>query len=168
MEQAAERVKERGAAERRQHLLALLAEASPALTGGDLAQRLRVSRQVIVQDVAVLRAAGEEILATPQGYVLASRLRPAAGSISDRPPSLTICFTSRFARATFAGSTPCSGSRSAASSHASDTFGSFRMRHIAAGTRALLPQLCRTSALPILSRSARAKRESLHLLWRAN
>ena len=37
-----------------------------------------MSRQIIVQDVAVLRAAGEEILATPQGYVLASRLRGAA------------------------------------------------------------------------------------------
>jgi transcriptional regulator of NAD metabolism len=65
-------------AERRQQIVALLGEAALGLTGAELAQRLGVSRQIIVQDVAVLRAAGEEILATPQGYVLAGRLRGAA------------------------------------------------------------------------------------------
>jgi uncharacterized protein len=38
--------------------------------GDDLAKRFRVSRQCLVQDVAVLRAAGVEILSTPQGYRL--------------------------------------------------------------------------------------------------
>lgn len=65
-------------AERRRQLLHLLGAADLGLTGGDLAQRLGVSRQIVVQDVAVLRAAGADILATPQGYVLASRLRGAA------------------------------------------------------------------------------------------
>jgi transcriptional regulator of NAD metabolism len=65
-------------AERRRHLLELLGEADLGLTGGDLAHRLGVSRQIVVQDVAVLRAGGADILATPQGYVLASRLRGAA------------------------------------------------------------------------------------------
>jgi transcriptional regulator of NAD metabolism len=38
--------------------------------GSDLARRFRVSRQCLVQDVAILRAAGVEILSTPQGYRL--------------------------------------------------------------------------------------------------
>jgi transcriptional regulator of NAD metabolism len=63
---------------RRQHIVTLLGQTSRALTGAELARRLGVSRQVIVQDVAVLRAGGAEVLATPQGYVLASQLRPAA------------------------------------------------------------------------------------------
>lgn len=64
--------------ERRQQIMALLGEAALGLTGTELAQRLGVSRQIIVQDMAVLRAAGEEILATPRGYILAGRLRGAA------------------------------------------------------------------------------------------
>lgn len=40
------------------------------MTGTELASRFDVSRQVIVQDMAVLRAAGQEILASPQGYYL--------------------------------------------------------------------------------------------------
>ncbi len=40
--------------------------------GGDLAKHFRVSRQCLVQDVAILRAGGEEIIATPRGYRLPS------------------------------------------------------------------------------------------------
>jgi len=35
-----------------------------------LAKHFRVSRQCLVQDVAILRASGEDIVATPQGYRL--------------------------------------------------------------------------------------------------
>ena len=56
--------------ERRARLLDLLRRAKQPVTGTDLAQRLGVSRQVIVQDVAVLRAAGEAIHASPRGYYL--------------------------------------------------------------------------------------------------
>lgn len=45
------------------------------VSGAALARGLGVSRQVIVQDVAVLRAAGHGILATPRGYVV-ERERP--------------------------------------------------------------------------------------------
>lgn len=38
--------------------------------GGELAKHLRVSRQCLVQDIAILRAGGEEIVATPRGYRL--------------------------------------------------------------------------------------------------
>jgi cytochrome c553 len=39
--------------------------------GTDLAARLGVSRQVIVQDVALLRASGEPIVATPGNRAIA-------------------------------------------------------------------------------------------------
>jgi uncharacterized protein len=38
--------------------------------GGELAKQFRVSRQCVVQDIAILRAGGKEILATPRGYQL--------------------------------------------------------------------------------------------------
>jgi transcriptional regulator of NAD metabolism len=56
--------------ERRQHILRILYEAKQPITGSELAARFEVSRQVIVQDMAVLRAGGEEIQASPQGYYL--------------------------------------------------------------------------------------------------
>jgi transcriptional regulator of NAD metabolism len=40
------------------------------IRGNELAKRFRVSRQCLVQDVAILRAGGEQILATPRGYRL--------------------------------------------------------------------------------------------------
>ena len=55
---------------RREELFSLLKMADKPVTGGDLAQRFGVSRQVIVQDIAILRAAGEQVLATPQGYMI--------------------------------------------------------------------------------------------------
>ncbi len=48
----------------------ILGEVYQPITGADLSARFGVSRQVIVQDIAVLRAGGEEILASPQGYYL--------------------------------------------------------------------------------------------------
>ncbi|HHY94422.1 MAG TPA: transcription repressor NadR [Firmicutes bacterium] len=60
------------AVERRRRILELLRRAREPVTGSELARRFGVSRQVIVQDIAVLRAAGEEVVATPQGYRLGS------------------------------------------------------------------------------------------------
>ncbi len=68
------------AEERRRQLLDLLRQGGRPLRGAVLASRLGVSRQVIVQDVAVLRAAGEQIIATPLGYVLP----PASGRPAHR------------------------------------------------------------------------------------
>ncbi|MCL5264051.1 MAG: transcription repressor NadR [Chloroflexi bacterium] len=56
--------------ERRNEILRILRDDHHSVTGSELATRLKVSRQVIVQDVAILRASGAEIVATPQGYVL--------------------------------------------------------------------------------------------------
>lgn len=40
------------------------------MVGSDLARRLDVSRQVIVQDITLLRAQGQKIVATPRGYLM--------------------------------------------------------------------------------------------------
>lgn len=67
---------ERGPEARRQALMELLRRSAEPLPGGRLAERLGVSRQVIVQDVTVLRARGAPILATPRGYLLTEPARP--------------------------------------------------------------------------------------------
>ncbi len=58
---------------RRDELLNTLAQSAAPVTGNELANRFGVSRQVIVQDIAILRARGEQVLATPQGYMLPGR-----------------------------------------------------------------------------------------------
>ncbi|MDN5277465.1 MAG: uncharacterized protein PWR01_1430 [Clostridiales bacterium] len=62
--------------ERRQEILRIIKGSSQPVTGAYLAGLLGVSRQVIVQDIAILRAAGEEIIATPQGYMIPKNLYP--------------------------------------------------------------------------------------------
>lgn len=58
------------AKERRRKLIDMLNKNKKPVKGTDIAKAFKVSRQVIVQDVAILRAAGKEILATPQGYLI--------------------------------------------------------------------------------------------------
>jgi transcriptional regulator of NAD metabolism len=58
-----------GVARRRRILERLRPQASP-IPASELAREFHVSRQCLVQDVAILRASGEEILATPRGYRL--------------------------------------------------------------------------------------------------
>lgn len=54
---------------RRQHIIEELQQATQPLSGSCLASRMGVSRQVIVQDIALLRTE-YPILATAQGYLL--------------------------------------------------------------------------------------------------
>ena len=63
---------------RRKRLLELLEAAEGAVSATALAHTLSVSRQIIVGDIALLRAAGGHIIATPRGYVLE---RSAAGEL---------------------------------------------------------------------------------------
>lgn len=63
--------------ERRKQILEILAESSQPVTGTDLAKQLGVSRQIIVQDMAILRAEGHEVLATPRGYLRNDSQAPA-------------------------------------------------------------------------------------------
>ena len=56
--------------ERRKALIELLLSEQKAISGRMLAKRLMVSRQVIVQDIALLKADGYDILSTHYGYVM--------------------------------------------------------------------------------------------------
>src|SRR5271156_3511004 len=55
---------------RRRQIVAWMRTHGGPIRGGELAKRFRVSRQSLVQDVAILRAGGEDIVATPRGYRL--------------------------------------------------------------------------------------------------
>lgn len=57
------------ASQRREAILAALARAEGPVSAGTLAGRFGVSRQVIVGDVALLRAGGAAVTATARGYV---------------------------------------------------------------------------------------------------
>lgn len=67
------------AAQRRREILEQLTQSGQPVSAGSLAERFHVSRQVIVGDVALLRAASAPISATPRGYVLPRE--PASGGI---------------------------------------------------------------------------------------
>ncbi len=60
------------AKERRADIAMLLMAAEKAISGGELSQKYGVSRQIIVQDISLLREAGYEILPTHNGYVMKS------------------------------------------------------------------------------------------------
>ncbi|MCA1056299.1 transcription repressor NadR [Rossellomorea aquimaris] len=55
--------------ERRSVILDHLMTEQIPITGGDLAKLANVSRQVIVSDITLLKAKGEPIIATSQGYL---------------------------------------------------------------------------------------------------
>jgi len=70
------------AEERRQAIREILQQSDQPLSATALANRFSVSRQVIVGDIALLRAAGADISATPRGYVI---LSSPAGLIRQLP-----------------------------------------------------------------------------------
>lgn len=55
---------------RRDEIKNILAESITAVSAGALSKKLGVSRQIIVGDVALLRASGCDIDATPRGYIM--------------------------------------------------------------------------------------------------
>lgn len=57
--------------ERRNRIIQILLEKKTPISGKELAKTFEVSRQVIVQDIALLRAQDHEITSTNQGYILA-------------------------------------------------------------------------------------------------
>ncbi|WP_296117823.1 transcription repressor NadR [uncultured Eubacterium sp.] len=57
-------------ATRRTELMKILKQESRPLSGAELSRQFGVSRQVIVQDIALLRATNRNILSTNKGYVL--------------------------------------------------------------------------------------------------
>lgn len=64
--------------QRRDTIKKMLLQAQRPLTGTALAQELHVSRQVIVQDIALMRAEQMPILSTNKGYLLHPEPAPAS------------------------------------------------------------------------------------------
>ena len=56
--------------ERRTKLLDILSSSNSPVSGGTLSKKLDVSRQIIVQDISLLRANGATIFSTNKGYLL--------------------------------------------------------------------------------------------------
>ena len=57
---------------RREQLVQILSKSESPVAGRVLSESLKVSRQVIVQDIALLRANGMQIFSTSRGYYLQS------------------------------------------------------------------------------------------------
>ena len=79
------------AKERRSAILQLLRNRTAPVTGAELAARMGVSRQVIVGDIALLRASGAAITATPRGYITErgrGGLRRTVACIHNRPEGM--------------------------------------------------------------------------------
>ncbi|MBO5373483.1 MAG: transcription repressor NadR [Lachnospiraceae bacterium] len=55
---------------RREKMLDILRNAKNPVSGTALAEALAVSRQVVVQDIALLRAGKQEIISTCKGYIM--------------------------------------------------------------------------------------------------
>lgn len=55
---------------RREQILKILKKSTDPVAGADLAKQFEVSRQIVVQDIALLRANGVEVMATNRGYVI--------------------------------------------------------------------------------------------------
>ena len=58
------------AAERRKAIVNLLLSSTEAISGGTLSEKFGVSRQIIVQDITVLKGSGYDILSTHIGYII--------------------------------------------------------------------------------------------------
>lgn len=59
---------------RRDSLLKILQESEEPVSGTKLASKFQVSRQVIVQDIALLRAKKYDIISTHKGYILNDKI----------------------------------------------------------------------------------------------
>ena len=56
--------------ERRNSIMEMLMREKKAIKGTTLAESFNVTRQIIVKDIAILRAKGNNIIATPDGYMI--------------------------------------------------------------------------------------------------
>lgn len=65
-----ERLNKLGTRSRRDRILSCLQDADKPVSASALAEKYHVSRQIVVGDIALLRAGGAPIIATPRGYIL--------------------------------------------------------------------------------------------------
>lgn len=61
--------------ERRKEILYAFRSSNLPISGGALAAKFGVSRQIIVQDIALLRAQGNDVISTNRGYILQTPVR---------------------------------------------------------------------------------------------
>ncbi|MCR5273690.1 MAG: transcription repressor NadR [Lachnospiraceae bacterium] len=57
---------------RRKKLVEIIRQSDKPVSGTALAEKLEVSRQVVVTDIALIRANGVDVISTNRGYVIAS------------------------------------------------------------------------------------------------
>ena len=62
--------------ERRNQIIACLSHSSKPISGMALAKQFGVSRQVIVQDIALIRSGDHDVVATHRGYVIRQSALP--------------------------------------------------------------------------------------------
>ncbi|MCF0149625.1 MAG: transcription repressor NadR [Clostridium sp.] len=67
---------------RREEIVNLLIKSNTAIKGTKLASLFGVTRQVIVKDIAILRAEGKNIIATPDGYIYSRDINKAKSIIA--------------------------------------------------------------------------------------
>ena len=67
--------------ERRSFILTRLINYNEPQKGHNLAAEIGVTRQIIVKDIAILRAEGKNIIATPEGYLIPKNQRPKVKKI---------------------------------------------------------------------------------------
>lgn len=63
------------ATDRRNEIIKILEASDQAVNATQLAEQFSVSRQIIVGDIALIRAKGIEVIATPRGYLSAKALK---------------------------------------------------------------------------------------------
>ncbi|MDE6585414.1 MAG: transcription repressor NadR [Clostridia bacterium] len=63
------------ATQRRSEILSLIGNSENPIPASALSERFNVSRQVIVQDIAILRANGYDVTATNRGYVISTKVQ---------------------------------------------------------------------------------------------
>ena len=77
---------------RREKIIEIMSNQKEPVSGSDLAKKFGVSRQVIVQDIALLRATNKNILSTNKGYFL---YNPGKGP---QKPKRSFCVQTRQSR----------------------------------------------------------------------
>lgn len=63
---------------RREIIINKLNKSPDPIKGSYLADEFNVTRQVVVKDIAIIRASGIKIIATPSGYMIEDKRRPGA------------------------------------------------------------------------------------------
>lgn len=59
--------------ERRVEILRIINESNEPITGKSLSEKFGVTRQIIVKDIGIIKAEGNEIVSTAKGYVLSNK-----------------------------------------------------------------------------------------------